>query len=45
VWRCEILGFLVDGETKTVRISNSRAKDIVSEIRRILKKQHVQLKC
>jgi hypothetical protein len=39
-----ILGFLVDGKAKTVRISNSRAKDIVSEICRILKKRHVQLK-
>jgi hypothetical protein len=40
----EILGFLVDGETKTVRISDSKANDIVSEIRRIPKKRHVQLK-
>jgi hypothetical protein len=40
----ELLGFLVDGAAKTVRISESKSKDIVSEIRRILKKKHVQLK-
>jgi hypothetical protein len=40
----EILGFLVDGETKTVRISDARAKEIVGEIRKILKKKRVQLK-
>ena len=40
----ELLGFLVNGETKTVRISESKATDIVSELRRILKKKHVQLK-
>jgi RNase P subunit RPR2 len=40
----EILGFLVNGETKTVRISDAKATDIVSELRRILKKKHVQLK-
>jgi hypothetical protein len=40
----EILGFLVDGEAKTVRISDAKAKDIVAEIRKILKKKRVQLK-
>jgi hypothetical protein len=40
----EILGFLVNGQTKTVRISDAKATDIVSELRRILKKKHVQLK-
>jgi hypothetical protein len=40
----EILGFLVDGEAKTVRISDARGKDIVTEIRKILKKKRVQLK-
>jgi hypothetical protein len=40
----EILGFLVDGEAKTVRISDARATDIVAEIRKILKKKRVQLK-
>ncbi len=40
----EILGFLVDGATKTVRISNARSTDIVTEIRKILKKKRVQLK-
>jgi hypothetical protein len=40
----EILGFLVDGAAKTVRISDARAKDIVAEIRKILKKKRVPLK-
>jgi hypothetical protein len=40
----EILGFLVNGQTKTVQISDAKATDIVTEIRRILKKKHVQLK-
>jgi hypothetical protein len=40
----EILGFLVDREAKTVRISDARATDIVREIRKILKKKRVQLK-
>jgi hypothetical protein len=39
-----ILGFLVNGETKTVRISEAKATDIVTEIRRILKKKQVQIK-
>jgi hypothetical protein len=38
------LGFLVNGETKTVRISEAKATDIISELRRILKKKTVQLK-
>jgi hypothetical protein len=40
----EILGFLVNGQTKTVRVSEAKAADIVAELRRILKKKHVQLK-
>jgi hypothetical protein len=40
----EILGFLMDGAAKTVQISNTRSKDIVGEIRKILKKRRVQLK-
>jgi hypothetical protein len=40
----EILGFLVNGETKTVQLPKSKADDIVGEIKRILKKKHVQLK-
>jgi hypothetical protein len=39
----ELLGFLVDGERKTIRISEAKANDIVMEIRRILKKKKVQL--
>jgi hypothetical protein len=42
--RKEILGFLVDGEAKTVRISDEKAAAIVAEIRKILKKKNVQLK-
>jgi hypothetical protein len=40
----EILGFIINGATKTVRISEAKASDIVTEIRRILKKRNVQLK-
>jgi hypothetical protein len=40
----ELLGFVVDGQAKTVRISDSKATDIVHEIRRILKKKKVQLR-
>jgi hypothetical protein len=40
----ELLGFIVNGATKTVRISDAKAADIVGEIRKILKKKHVQLK-
>jgi hypothetical protein len=40
----EILGFAVNGDTKTVSITEARATDIVGEIRKILKKKHVQLK-
>jgi hypothetical protein len=40
----EILGFIIDGDAKTIRISESKADDIVMEIRRILKKKRVQLK-
>jgi RNase P subunit RPR2 len=40
----EILGFLMDGAAKTVRISDTRSTDTVNEIRKILKKKGVQLK-
>ena len=40
----EILGFIIDGDAKTIRISESKAEDIVQEIRRVLKKKRVQLK-
>jgi hypothetical protein len=40
----EILSFLVNGATKTVHISQTKANDIVMELRRILKKTKVQLK-
>jgi hypothetical protein len=40
----EILGFLAVGETKTVCISDSKSNNFFSEIHRILKKRHVQLK-
>jgi hypothetical protein len=40
----ELLGFIVDGDAKTVRISEAKSTDIVHEIRRILKKKRVQLK-
>jgi hypothetical protein len=40
----EILGFIVDGENKTVGISDAKANDIVAEIRKILKKKKIQLK-
>jgi hypothetical protein len=40
----EILGFVVNGDTKTVSITEARATDIVGEIRKILKKKQVQLK-
>jgi hypothetical protein len=40
----EILGFIIDGDAKTIRISDAKADDIVMEIRRILKKKRVQLK-
>jgi hypothetical protein len=38
----EILGFLVDGEGKTVRTSNARATNIIREIQKILKKKRVE---
>jgi hypothetical protein len=41
----EILGFLVDGKNKTVRIPKAKATDIVSELGRILKKKSFQLRC
>ena len=40
----EILGLLVDGKAKTVRIPNTKAENIVADIRRILKKKRVPLK-
>ena len=40
----EILGFIVDGLNRTVRISESKSADIISEIRKILKKKNVQLR-
>jgi hypothetical protein len=40
----ELLGFEVNGNTKTVRISHAKSTDIIQEIRRILKKKRVQLK-
>jgi hypothetical protein len=40
----DIFGFLVNGKTKTVRISKTKATDSATEIRRILKKKQVQLK-
>jgi hypothetical protein len=40
----EILGMLVNGSTKTVSITETRASDIVGEIHKILKKKQVQLK-
>jgi hypothetical protein len=40
----ELLGFVVNGDTKTVRISEAKSSDIIQEIRRILKKKKVQLK-
>jgi hypothetical protein len=40
----EILGFIVDGEAKTVQISQAKADDICNELRRILKKKRVPLK-
>jgi hypothetical protein len=41
----EILGFIVDGASKAVSISRTKAMEIVSEIQTILKKKKVQLKC
>jgi hypothetical protein len=40
----DILGFVIDGDAKTIQISKSKADDIVHEIRQILKKKRVQLK-
>jgi hypothetical protein len=40
----EILGFIIDGDAKTLRISESKASDIVEDIRQILNKKRVQLK-
>jgi hypothetical protein len=40
----ELLGFICNGNAKTVRISETKSADIVQEIRRILKKKRVQLK-
>ena len=40
----ELLGFICNGEAKTVRISDAKFTDIVHEIQRILKKKRVQLK-
>ena len=40
----EILGLLVDGKAKNVRIPNTKAENIVADIQRILKKKRVPLK-
>ena len=40
----EILGFLVDGKTKTVKTPNIKSKDMVAEIQIIPKKKPVKLK-
>ncbi len=40
----EILGFVVDGLNRTVRITANKTTDIISEIRKILKKKRVQLR-
>jgi hypothetical protein len=40
----ELLGFLVDGAAKTVRISQTKSDDICNELRRIQKKKRVPLK-
>jgi hypothetical protein len=40
----ELLGFIVDGAAKTVRISQSKSDDICNELRRIQKKKRVPLK-
>jgi hypothetical protein len=40
----EILGFLVDGLHQTVKIFPDRVADIISEIKKILKKKQVQLR-
>lgn len=44
-WEKEIPGFVVDGNKKTVRITADKVEAIVSEIRKILKKKKVQIKC
>jgi hypothetical protein len=43
--RKEILGFLVNGLNRTVRLPNTKATEIISEIRKILKKKKVLLGC
>jgi hypothetical protein len=45
-WNCEkeILGFIVDGWHRTVRLSEQKVTNIVSEIRKILKKKSVSLR-
>jgi hypothetical protein len=40
----ELLGFIVDGAAKTVRISQTKSDDICNELRRIQKKKRVPLK-
>jgi hypothetical protein len=40
----EILGYLVNGETKTIRILEATADDTVMQLRRILKTKNIQLK-
>jgi hypothetical protein len=40
----DIIGFLGNGETKTVRISEAKTTDIVTGNQRILKRKHVQIK-
>jgi hypothetical protein len=40
----EILGFLINGAERTVRLSDAKAKAITDEIGRVLRKSHVPLK-
>jgi hypothetical protein len=40
----EILGFLIDGLHRTVRISSEKVAEIIAEIKKILKKRRVQLR-
>ena len=40
----EILGFLINGADRTVRLSEQKAKSITDDISKILKKSHIPLK-
>jgi hypothetical protein len=40
----EILGFLINGAERTVRLSDTKAKSIADDITKLLKKSHVSLK-